>query len=414
MKNPVEEKIYSTSVSNKTVYSLLEVKSLAEKLSLTTLKDKKVITVAGTNGKGSTVKFLERFLKALNYKVGTYTSPHFYDICERICIDGAKVSESAFVQAVNYIKKNQKNIQLTYFELTTLAALYIFSELPLDYVILEIGLGGRLDAVNVVDNDLAIITSIGYDHMDYLGETLDEIAFEKSGIFRKNKAAVVAVRKQYSSIKQQAQKIGAKTIQLGNDYDYTTEHRHWCWSSSRKTIDRLCFPKLHLHNAATALAAIQELNLLSKFSTYKVNQILSDTDLIGRCHMLQKNNVLHILDVAHNEDSVEVLSKFLKNKHISGKIYAVFSMLSDKNLQKCLSLMKPCIDYWHIAPIKNPRSFTLEQLNDTFLNVDIACCRQHPDLKSAYQAAVINASETDCILIFGSFGVFSELDIFMQ
>jgi dihydrofolate synthase / folylpolyglutamate synthase len=371
-----------------------------------------IIVVGGTNGKGSVCAMLEAILTCAGFRVGCYTSPHFLRYNERVRIGRREVYDIDLCEAFEKVEAVRRNsgISLTYFEYGTLAAMLLFVRAKVDIAILEVGLGGRLDAVNVFDADCAIITSIGLDHMDYLGVTREEIGFEKAGIFRAGKTAICAETNVPVTINQQAEKIGANFLQIGEDFGYFTEQKQWhFWGSDRK---RSClpYPALHgaiqLNNASACLAALDVLEEYLPVSMNDIRDGLLEVLLPGRFQIFSSHPMV-IMDVAHNPDAAHVLADNLDAMQSYRHTYAVFAMLKDKDMVGVVSALKHCVDVWLISTITVPRGAhaneLLEILNEVGISEANKAIRLFSDPVGAFGYACEHATNDDRICVLGSF-----------
>ncbi len=370
------------------------------------------ITVAGTNGKGSCVAFLEGIYKAQGYKVGTYTSPHILKYNERIKIDGVPVSDELICQAFERIDKARDDVSLSYFEFGTLAALDIFSRAKLDVQLLEVGLGGRLDAVNIVDPDVAIVSSIDIDHVDWLGGTREAIGREKAGIFRKNIPAIIGDLEPPQSLFQCAKEKQALLFCLGKDFSYEKSLLGWNWHCINQSYTDLPYPVLkgehQFRNASTVIFAVMQMQKLLPVSEKAIHQGLKNAQLLGRFQLCEEN-IPVLLDVAHNPQAVRTLVEHLSENFADKKIHAVFSMMKDKDINCVIELIKDKISDWFIAPLKNSRAATEEMMQACFKKQNInQVAMGFESFNEAYSAAKQHAGQDDLILIFGSFFLVSE------
>ena len=373
-----------------------------------------VVTVGGTNGKGSSVAMLDAILRAANYRVGAYTSPHLLLYNERICMGGVAVDDATLCAAFERVDQARQDISLTYFEFSTLAAFSIFVAAQLDVVILEVGMGGRLDAVNLWDADVALVTTIGIDHTAWLGNTREEIAFEKAGIFRAGRPAVCGDPQPPHTLLQHADAVGAPLYRVDRDFGYHADGIAWSWWSVTQRRHALPHPALRgpfqLQNAAGVLMVLELLGLDLRercLPGLPVNQGdirngLSGVQLAGRFQVLP-GVPLRILDVAHNPHGAQVLAHSLRNQTHPGKTYAVMSMLADKDIDGVISVMRDVIDVWHIAGLDVPRGVSAEQLAERLLAAGIVCVHVHPSVTVAYQQAVVSAQLSGRVVVFGSF-----------
>ena len=364
----------------RTVYNNLKLEKVAET----------IITVAGTNGKGSTVAILTSICDQANLKVGSFTSPHLLRFNERICINEKEVSDSKIVDAFELIDKNLDGLTLSYFEYATLAALIIFKSNHVDVAILEVGLGGRLDSVNVVDTDCAIITTIDIDHTDWLGNDIESIGYEKAGIMRPNTPVIYGDINCPKSIVQYAQKIKAHLI-------YSDTH-----IKDKKTN---LIGNYQQKNIKTAITALKSIDL--PISKKHIKKGLKRVKLKGRLQTISKNPEV-IVDVSHNEQAAIELANWIKNHPIDGKTMVVFSVLNDKNVQNWLHLFKDLIDVWCLSEIDSYRAMPKQDLIMVLSNYSKLMV-SFVNIKDAYEGAKTMANKKDRIIVFGSFYTVSEV-----
>lgn len=394
------DKIHNLHITDMDL-SLERVYQVADSLCL--LKKKcPVITVAGTNGKGSCVAGLAAIYLAAGYRVGTFTSPVLFRHNEYVRINGQEATDQAFCDAYARIEAVRDEITLTAFEFTALAALLIFQETDLDVWILEVGLGGRYDAVNVIDADVAIIASIGIDHVDWLGDTREKIAYEKAGIFRANQFVVCGDLDPPQTLMDCAQEIGAVFYQQNKDFSFTATDVNWHWQSQTQKIDHLPLPKLALQNMATVLMVIELLQPHLPVTTPQMKTGLKQLTLPGRIEVIP-GDITHIFDVSHNPAAAEFLADYLRQYYSQKKIRAVFSMLADKDILSTILMMQPYIDTWYIASLPVKRAASLEKLCANFQQANITSVKQHDSIEQAYQTAFAESELNDCIVVFGSF-----------
>ncbi|MEN9916716.1 MAG: bifunctional protein FolC [Pseudomonadota bacterium] len=363
-----------------------------------------VITVAGTNGKGSNVALLAAILTAAGYRVGTYTSPHLIHYQERIQIAGHNISEQDLCQAFLQIENSRSDIPLTYFEFGTLAALWTFKQAALDAIILEIGLGGRLDAVNCVDADLAIISMIDLDHMNWLGDTREKIGFEKAGIMRPNRPCVCGDFSLPQSILNTAQSLACPLYRQGIEFDYKLQSQAWSWNSQQFSLSKLPLPNIDLQNAATVLQAIELLGEHFIITPLAIQEGLKKVFIPGRFHILEKNARQIIIDVAHNPAGGECLSKRLANTPCLGNTHAVVGMLADKDILNTLRPLKHHVDHWYVCDLTEERGAKATKLKQSLLTLDVNQTILEFSLPSlAFQNAYRKLKKNDRLLVFGSF-----------
>ncbi|GAB7259172.1 bifunctional tetrahydrofolate synthase/dihydrofolate synthase [Dickeya ananatis] len=355
----------------------------------------RVFTVAGTNGKGTTCCTLESILSAAGLRVGVYSSPHLLRYTERVRIQGQELAESRHAEAFAAIEAGRDGTSLTYFEFGTLAALWLFKQAQLDVVILEVGLGGRLDATNIVDADVAVVTSIALDHTDWLGNDCDSIGREKAGIFRDNRPAVVGEPDMPVSIAAVAQEKGARLFRRGADWQFSLQDGGWRWQNGDVCYDALPIPSVPLANAATALAALQVSDIA--LSVDVIRQGLRQAQLPGRFQIVSEKPLL-ILDVAHNPHAAAYLAARLADLPRTGQVRAVVGMLADKDIPGTLAHLKPQVDVWYCAPLEGPRGASADQLAE-----HLTLCTQYSDVATAWRQAMQDAGENDVVIVCGSF-----------
>ncbi len=361
-----------------------------------------VIIVGGTNGKGSCVASLEKIYQAQGYRTGAFTSPILFRHQELLRIQGREAEDSLFCQAYEKIEKCRAEVSLTPFEYHTLAVLDILRQESLDVWILEVGLGGRLDAVNVIDADLSIVTSIGIDHVEWLGHSRESIGFEKAGIFRPKRPAVCGDFDPPQSLQAHAEKIGAAFYCQNRDFSYTEDAASWNWRGQKSRYQELPYFQLAPQNISTALMAVELLQSALPVSESAVRQAIATLSLPGRIE-IRPGRITEIHDVAHNPAAAAFLANRLKQLPSSGKTRAVFSMLADKDIAGSLREMKPKVDEWHVAPLTVKRGASLEQLRAAFQSEEIASVFFYESLPQAASAARHASHENDRLLVFGSF-----------
>jgi len=371
------------------------------------------ITVAGTNGKGSTVAYLQEFYFASGHKVGAYTSPHILHYNERIKINDKPVSDALICAAFEQINEARGDTSLSYFEFSTLAALLIFFQEKVAIQILEVGLGGRLDAVNIVDTDLAIVTSIGIDHVEWLGKTREEIGREKAGIFRPCKPAIVSDLRPPKSLREYAYQQNALLLRLGETFFYEKQGETWTWQGLAQTISDLPNPALkgnhQYRNASAAIFATQCLAEILPVSETSIKMGLKNVRLEGRFQLINGNCSV-LLDVGHNPQAVQTLVDYLEDNFANRRIIAIFSMMKDKDIASVLELMKPIVHEWFFAPLpKNQRAITTDAMQTFFTQTHITAAHTHfENFTQAFVAAKNQVNNDDLILVFGSFFLVSE------
>lgn len=366
-----------------------------------------VFTVAGTNGKGSSVALLDAILRAAGYRVGIYTSPHLLRYNERIRLDGEPVEDIALLEAFDRIDRARGDTSLTYFEFGTLAALDLFYRAQPDVVILEVGMGGRLDAVNIIDPDVALITSISIDHVKWLGNDREQIAREKAGIMRAERPAVFSGMNMPLAIERYAQQIGASLIRAGTDFHYTVSETGWQWQTGTLPPVSLPLPALRgehqLQNAAGVLEVLHRYSDRLPIPRQAIRDGLLTVQLAGRFQQVP-GDISWVLDVAHNPDGIHQLVTLLRSSTGEGRTLAVFGMLDDKDSTSVARLLQPCVDVWFLTPLPTSRSLNGKDLADALVQVDetpeLHICT---DVAAACDAARAEARPGDRILVCGSF-----------
>ncbi|AXF63861.1 MULTISPECIES: bifunctional tetrahydrofolate synthase/dihydrofolate synthase [unclassified Leclercia] len=354
-----------------------------------------VFTVAGTNGKGTTCRTLEAMLMAAGYKVGVYSSPHLVRYTERVRVQNTELAESAHTASFAEIEAARGDISLTYFEYGTLSALWLFKQAQLDVVILEVGLGGRLDATNIVDPDVAVITSIALDHTDWLGPDRESIGREKAGIFRPGKPAIVGEPDMPHTIADVAQEKGALLQRRDVDWRYSVTESGWRFEDAAGALDNLPLPQVPQPNAATALAALRASGLAVEEQAMRDG--IQHAILPGRFQIVSESPRL-ILDVAHNPHAAAYLAGRLKSLPKTGRVLAVIGMLHDKDIGGTLACMESVVDSWYCAPLEGPRGATAEQLM-----AHLGAGQRFDSVAQAWRAAMADARPEDTVLVCGSF-----------
>jgi dihydrofolate synthase/folylpolyglutamate synthase len=370
-----------------------------------------VITVAGTNGKGSSAALLEAMLTSAGYRVGTYTSPHLLHYNERIRINGQEVSDETLCWAFDRVDQARGEIALTYFEFGTLAALVLFFETGLDAVVLEVGMGGRLDAVNYLDPDVALVTTVGIDHTAWLGSERESIGREKAGIFRAHRPAVYNDLDPPQSLMQRARELETQLYHLGADYQYAEDARSWSWQGLGQHYDSLPLPALHgafqRKNAAGVLAALTLIRGRLPVSEQAIRQGLQRVGLPGRFQVLE-GPVARILDVAHNPQAAGVLAQALHEEPCTGRTVAVFSILADKDIAGVVAALADVVEVWYVAGLDTERAAPTERI-ESVLRARGAAVAVHRSVTMAYTQALAQARSGDRVVVFGSFYTVAEV-----
>ncbi|MEM7400561.1 MAG: bifunctional tetrahydrofolate synthase/dihydrofolate synthase [Pseudomonadota bacterium] len=374
----------------------------------------KTIVVAGTNGKGSIVSALESIYHHAGYRVGSYTSPHLVHYNERIRISMQNVDDETLCEAFNQVDQARGETSLSYFEFGTLAAMHIFSQSELDVALYEVGLGGRLDAVNILDSDIAIVSSIGIDHVQWLGSTRESIGYEKAGVFRSNHTAICGDTDPPNSLINYANELGTNLLLINEHFSYHKQQaNYWSFNCKNLTWDNLPMPSLYgdvqLGNAATALMALTCMDSSLPVTRECVDHGLSKISLPGRFQRIQGPCEV-ILDVAHNLDSAKVLVNNLRALETATKTIAVFAVLADKDVCGIIECVGGEFDEWYISQLNSDRALDKENLK---MQLDNCChdCKINTfnSISEAFAAAKSNADETMRIVVFGSFLTVAEV-----
>ena len=364
-----------------------------------------IVTVAGTNGKGSTVAFVQALLTAAGARTGTYTSPHLVNYNERVRIDGEPVPDAAIMTSFDRIDRARGGITLTYFEFGTLAAVEVFRSAAVDAAVLEVGIGGRLDAVNLFDAEVAVVTPIDIDHVRWLGPDRESIGREKAGIFRPGRPAVIADRDPPASLIAEAERIGAPCLRLGRDFDAVPAGEGWRWQGPDRGLDKLPPPPLEgrfqLDNAAAALMALDAIGRLPEPAA--VRRGIAGTRLAGRFQVLPDDEVPIVLDIAHNPHAARSLAATLRANRVPGREIAVAGLLEDKDAAGVVEATAEVFDRWYVAQPGGERGGSAEALvriiGDRVRGVLVEVCG---DIPSALCRARGAARPGDRIVVFGS------------
>jgi len=374
-----------------------------------------VITVGGTNGKGSCVAMLDSILSRAGYRVGVFTSPHLVRYNERIRIAGQDVLDAALVAAFERIEDARGEISLTFFEFNTLAALLVFAAADLDAIVLEVGLGGRLDAVNVVDADVAIVSSVALDHCEWLGNDVESIGREKAGIFRVGRPAIFGARAMPSSVRAVAEQIGAQLQRLGAEFDFRIEESSWSWRDCDMEYTYLPFPALHggiqLDNASAVIAALRALRNRLSIERDAIAEGLRSVSLPARFQVLKRRDARFlgrgpcewIVDVAHNPAAAATLAGNLAGRTCAGRTLAVCGMFADKDVAGVMSSMCSQVDGWIVAGIEGGRGLAPAALGRAIAAAGGEILDAMPNVQSAIARAEEMAQPNDRIVVFGSF-----------
>ncbi|MBB3280964.1 bifunctional tetrahydrofolate synthase/dihydrofolate synthase [Mitsuaria sp. BK037] len=395
--------------------TLARVAEVRDRLGLRFSADTPVVMVAGTNGKGSTCAMLESIALQAGYRVGLYIKPHLVHFQERCRVGGAPVDAASLLPHFEAVEQARGELTLTYFEFTTLAILHRLASEPLDLVILEVGLGGRLDAVNVIDADCSVITSIDLDHTEYLGPDRESVGREKAHIMRPGKPAIVSDPMPPASVAAHAEAVGADLRQLGRDFSYSGDRQQWQWAGRARRYSGMSYPALRgvnqLLNASGVLAVFEALYERLPISAQAVRAGLALVELPGRFQVIPGSPML-VLDVAHNPHAVAALAQNLDQMGFYPRTRAVFGAMADKDLANILARISPLIDHWHFCDLPIARAASAQALQQRFDEARAAGALQtpkevgsslHPDPASALAAAAAEADPADRILVFGSF-----------
>jgi dihydrofolate synthase/folylpolyglutamate synthase len=370
------------------------------------------ITVAGTNGKGSSVAYLESIYTAQGYRVGAYTSPHILKYNERIKIDGKPVSDDEICGAFARIESVRGNTSLSYFEFGTLAALDIFRRAGVDVQLLEVGLGGRLDAVNIVDPDVALITSISIDHVEWLGGTREAIGQEKAGIFRSAVPAIIGDPEPPESLIQSATEQRALLYCIGKDFGYKKQPAGWDWFGADRQMLQLPEPGLkgehQYRNASAVILAVTQMARILPVTEALIKQGLENVRLAGRFQLID-GEIPVLLDVGHNPQAVKTLADYVTAVFPGRRIHAVFSMMKDKDIAGVLEIMNLVVYDWFFAPLTNPRAATEPVMREFFSQSSVSRVSfGFAGFAEAFSAAKNQSQEGDLLLVFGSFFLVSD------
>ena len=365
-----------------------------------------VFHVAGTNGKGSSVAMLEMLLRSSSASVGSYTSPHIICYNERIRIDGDDATDEQIVGAFERIEAVRDDEALTYFEFGTLAALVIFADAGIETVILEVGMGGRLDAVNAIEPDAGLITNISLDHCDWLGNDVESIAIEKAGIMRKDTPIIFASRDLPQSILQRADDIGAHLLVVGRDYDWTSDGDTWSWQGKAHQLTAIARPRLpgdhQMGNAAAVLALLEAAGRDDLLSNATVSNSLGKVDLPGRLQEVN-SNARWLLDVAHNPAAASALASALNVESHAGRTVAIVGMLEDKDVSGVITALIDQVDHWIAVTADNPRAISAGELARQVANTSNSACLTADSVEAAVDRARELSGPADRVLITGSF-----------
>ncbi|MBE19435.1 MAG: hypothetical protein CMD69_00635 [Gammaproteobacteria bacterium] len=375
------------------------------------VKDKlssKIVVIGGTNGKGTAAEFLSQILISNSKSVGTFTSPHLFSFNERIAVNGIPVSEELIIESFSLIEEFRGKIKLTYFDFSTLAALLIFNKLNVDFMVLEIGLGGRLDPVNITDSDLAILTNVELDHQEWLGNDRESIGKEKSGIFKFQKPVILGQKNTPLTVIEATKKLQNRVFKIGKDFTYTLNIPDQTWSYFFKGRNEVSYENIPLQNLSVASlsCALTSFFVLEENSNFDLSCALKSTNLRGRCELV---NERFLLDVSHNESSVNFLSTFIdRNFGVGTEISAVLGVMADKNVKDMLAPLIGKINKWYTASPNINRSMTSEDISSLVSSIQKAPVKTFNSVEEACLIAHQDTPSSGIIIIFGSFYTVAE------
>ena len=368
----------------------------------------KVIVVGGTNGKGTTTEFLGQLLVSKHKNVGTFTSPHLFNFNERIKINGKPVSDESIVESFKLIEESRGSTNLTYFDFSTLAALLIFNKSNVDYMVLEIGLGGRLDPVNIVDSDIAILTNVELDHQDWLGEDRESIGKEKADIFKLHKPVIIGQHEVPNSVLEKILETKNQTFCVGKEFDYQVDDSNKKWTFTFKGERQVSYSdiKLNSFSVSSISCALAAFCLLEEEVSLDMDVVFNSLDLKGRCELIDNR---YLLDVSHNESSARFLSSFIERNFEDGTVInAVFGVMEDKDVNSILEPLATRINKWYVTSADIERSMATEKLGDIINSKYPKDMELVGSVKEACMKAQEETEEEGLILIFGSFYTVSE------
>ena len=381
-------------------YSLTRVTQVANDLACHHF-DCPVLTIAGTNGKGSTAKVIETIALKAGLKVGLYSSPHLLSFNERVRINGADIDDASLCQAFQCVESARKETTLTYYEFSTLAALLLFQQATLDVLVLEVGMGGRLDAVNIVEPDVSVITNVALDHESYLGTTVEAIAREKAGIIRAAKPVVFASVDIPDTIRCYASDLQAPLYQYSKHYHYKETDLGWNWQNDRLVLSALPNTNLALINCATAIQALSLLPSLS-ISRQSIDEGLANANLPGRCQVMSTDPTV-IVDVAHNPHAAKWLSQQLQQQYPMSSWHVIIGMMEDKVILATCEALLPIAVSWQVVPLSVDRAAPVERLHDALHQLNASNVQIGKCVHSAIDRIKLTIKESEGILVMGSF-----------
>lgn len=394
-----QQRLHTSSID----LGLERIRAVARRMNLLTPPDFKIVTVAGTNGKGSSVALLEAMLRP-HGRVGAYTSPHFLRYNERVRVDGAEVGDEQLCAAFEQVEQARGDTSLSFFEYGTLAMMAIFREREIDYAVLEVGLGGRMDAVNLWDADVALITSISIDHTEWLGRTRESIGREKAGIMRPGRPVVCGEPDPPVSLPDQARRLGAPMQRIGRDFfAQPLGPDRWRYRHRDGMALELPTPcrlpgRVQLNNAASALTVLRH---LGKIDPEAIRRALENVSLIGRFQVLDEP-VDTVLDIAHNPEGAVNLARNLRRYRPGRPLHAVFSALQEKDVANMLGPLGPLVESWHLSEVESSRAMPLQTLRILAESRKLPKVNVHPSIMEAYREAARKAGQEGTVVVFGS------------
>ncbi|GGP46453.1 bifunctional folylpolyglutamate synthase/dihydrofolate synthase [Shewanella algicola] len=381
---------------------LTRVEKVAKRLNLLSLAPSKVITVAGTNGKGTSCAMLESILRQSGLSVGVYSSPHLLRYNERVRINQQDASDAALIEAFCAIEAARDDISLTFFEYATLAGLYLFKAANVDVAILEVGLGGRLDATNIIDSTAVILTSIDLDHQEYLGDSRELVGREKAGVFRQHCLAVVGEPDLPKSVKDYAEYMHTRLYRVGYEFNYQvsdSDSARWDFTSAQSNYSGLPVPSLPLPNAASVVALICQ--VWPQITEQQIADGLVNAKLAGRLEQVNQQPIV-LLDVAHNPHAARYLANQLQ-VYQGKRVVAVCGMLKDKDIKAVIETLAPHISQWNLVSLDNPRGASAQLLYDALPQASQQNAQLYQDMSSAWHGVQKDINEDDVVIVFGSF-----------
>ena len=399
------ENIHSSEID----MGLERISIVAQKLQID-LSFTQVITVGGTNGKGTTCAFLENTLLSKKHSVAVYSSPHIDRFNERLRINKQDIDDSSLIHAFEIIEQSRGETSLTYYEYTTLAALLIVMNKQPEYVILEVGLGGRLDATNIIDADIAVITTVDLDHQAFLGDNRESIGFEKAGIMRTQQSVVIGDKQPPLSVLAHAGQLETQLYLRDRDFNVSFDNKNqWCWQHQHLNFNQLPQPNIPLDNIATALMvlALLKISLLPQ----ELASLISSTKVPGRTELVDAHCQV-VLDVGHNPLAARYLAEQIK-RFSAKKVHAVVGMLADKDILNTLMPLHQSVDYWYLASLDVPRGAKAEVLK-SHLATETKKLLTFDNVIDAYKMAISHADESDLIMVFGSFFTVAQVKAFIN